>query len=276
MNIPAPPHPDAISLYQGDLAAPDDEVWTLAPNGETWVRNVSRPSLTPFLPKTGNSNGAAILVVPGGGFQFVSISNEGWPIAEWLADLGYTAFVLTYRTEVTPVGADDFDAALKQRFVALTSRAPPAQGMATQFTIASEDAQIALRLIRDCTQDWEIDENRVGMLGFSAGAMTTLATVMAGQAGTSPDFIGLIYGPMDAVEPPANPPPMFVGLSADDPLFGGRGFGLVESWQRAGGAVELHYYERGAHGFGSHKKGTTSDLWFDQFVAWMAQRGIAG
>jgi acetyl esterase/lipase len=275
-NIAATPHPDTISLYDGDPSAPDHEVWTKAPNCETWVRNVSRSSLTPFLPKAGTGNGAAVLVVPGGGFQFVSISNEGWPIAQWLAELGFAAFVLTYRTEVTPTGADDFDAALKQRFVSLQAAAPPATSMATQATLASEDAQIALRLIRDRAQDWGLAENRVGMLGFSAGAMTTLATVMAGQDGASPDFIGLIYGPMNAVEPPANPPPLFVGLSADDPLFGGRGFGLVESWQRAGGAVELHYYERGEHGFGSHKKGTTSDLWFDQFVAWMTRRGLAG
>jgi dipeptidyl aminopeptidase/acylaminoacyl peptidase len=57
-------------------------------------------------------------------------------------------------------------------------------------------------------------------------------------------------------------------------LFGGQGFGLIESWKRAGGSVEFHYYSGGGHGFGSYKKGTTSDLWFDQFMAWMKAKGL--
>jgi acetyl esterase/lipase len=67
---------------------------------------------------------------------------------------------------------------------------------------------------------------------------------------------------------------MFVALASDDPLFNKQGFGLVESWQKAGGAVELHYYSGGSHGFGSHKKDTTSDLWFDQYMAWMKVSGF--
>jgi dipeptidyl aminopeptidase/acylaminoacyl peptidase len=57
-------------------------------------------------------------------------------------------------------------------------------------------------------------------------------------------------------------------------LFNKQGFGLVESWQKAGGSVELHYFEGGSHGFGSHKKGTTSDLWFDEYMAWMKAKGF--
>jgi acetyl esterase/lipase len=97
---------------------------------------------------------------------------------------------------------------------------------------------------------------------------------MAAMDDAKPAFMANIYGPMTQLDPPTDPPPLFVALAADDPLFGGQGFGLVEGWQRAGGAVELHYYDGGQHGFGSHKKGTTSDLWFDQYVAWMAARGV--
>jgi dipeptidyl aminopeptidase/acylaminoacyl peptidase len=58
-------------------------------------------------------------------------------------------------------------------------------------------------------------------------------------------------------------------MASDDQLFNKQGFGLIESWQKAGGSVELHYYQGGGHGFGSRPQGTTSDLWFEQFMAWM-------
>lgn len=114
----------------------------------------------------------------------------------------------------------------------------------------------------------------VGIRSFSAGAMTTLATTLANAPDARPDFIAPIYGFMTAVTTPPNPQPMFAALASDDMLFNKQGFGLVESWQRAGGPVELHYYNAGGHGFGSHRRGTTSDLWFWQFMTWMETRGL--
>jgi acetyl esterase/lipase len=260
---------NAIALC-ADEGAPDTEIWTHATNGETWIRNVSHPSVTPFLPKLGASNGAAVLVIPGGGFQFISISNEGWPVAQWLADRGVAAFVLTYRTELTPDDEAAFGVALEARFKDIGRGAPPDARMVSQTGIAAQDAQAAMKLIRDRAADWGVDTARIGMLGFSAGAMTMMASVETAK----PAFIGNIYGPMTAVVPPSEPPPMFVSMASDDPLFAGQGFDLIENWQRAGGAVELHYYEGGGHGFGSHNKGTTSDLWFEQFVAWMGARAV--
>jgi acetyl esterase/lipase len=278
-NIAADAEPTAIPLYSGiapgSEAATQKEIWTLALGREKWIRNVTRPTLTPFLPKKGKGNGAAVLVIPGGGFKFVSISNEGWPVARWLADHGIAAFVLKYRVEPTPENADDFGNAMMATMQAPPSDAPT---MARQFdpaiAIARADAQTALRMIRGNATKWGIDPKRVGMLGFSAGAMTTLATTLADAPDARPDFIAPIYGMMSAITPPANPQPMFVALASDDPLFNKQGFGLVESWQKAGGSVEFHYFEGGSHGFGAQKKGTTSDLWFDEYLAWMKARGL--
>ncbi len=271
------PEPNAIPLYQG--AAPgfenaaQKEVWTNM-NGETWIRNVTRPTLTPYLPKKGKATGAAVLVVPGGGFKFVSMSNEGTPIAQWLAARGIAAFVLKYRTDVTPDGEEEFG----KEMMALFSRPPSTDNDLPIRTEAIDraraDAQVALRMIRANAGKWGVDAKRVGMLGFSAGAMTTLATTLADDPTARPDFIAPIYGMMLPVTPPANPQPMFAALASDDPLFNKQGFGLIDSWQKAGGSVEFHYYQGGAHGFGSHKKGTTSDGWFDQFVTWMKVKGF--
>jgi acetyl esterase/lipase len=273
-----PAEPSAIPLYQGPApgseTATQTEVWTEAMGSEQWVRNVTRPTLTPFLPKKGTGNGAAVLVIPGGGFQFVSISNEGWPIAQWLADRGIAAFVLKYRTEKTPDSEAEFQKAMMARFQAPRADAPPAPEMNAAVEIARADAQTALRMIRSNASKWGIDTKRVGMLGFSAGAMTTMATTLANAPDARPDFIAPIYGMMLPVAPPSNPQPMFAALASDDPLFNKQGFGLIESWQKAGGSVEFHYFSGGSHGFGSHKKGTTSDMWFDEYMAWMKARGL--
>lgn len=279
IRIDQPAEPNAIPLYQGKAPGSENatypEVWSKAFGKEQWVRNITRPTLTPFLPKKGKANGAAVLVIPGGGFQFVSISNEGWPVAQWLADRGVAAFVLKYRVEQTPDNEADFGKVMTERF-----RAPPPSGATTdrQFepavAIARADAQAALRMIRANAAKWGIDTKRVGMLGFSAGAMTTLATTLADAPDARPDFIAPIYGMMTAVTPPPSPQPMFAALASDDPLFNKQGFGLIESWQKAGGSVEFHYYQGGNHGFGAQKKGTTSDLWFEQYMAWMKAKGI--
>jgi acetyl esterase/lipase len=274
-----PAEPRAIPLYQGvapgSEGATQQEVWTKAMGRELWVRNITVPTLTPYLPKKGKANGAAVLVIPGGGFQFVSINNEGWPVAQALADRGVAAFVLKYRVERTPDNTADFAKEMAARF-----SAPPPRPDTTnrQFepavAMARADAQTALRMIRGNAAKWGVDTKRVGMVGFSAGAMTTLATTLADDASARPDFIAPIYGMMHAITPPANPQPMFAALASDDPLFNKQGFGLVESWQKAGGSVEFHYYQGGSHGFGAQKKGTTSDLWFEQFVAWMKAQGL--
>jgi acetyl esterase/lipase len=274
----SPAEPTAIPLYQGKAPgsenATQQEVWTEAMGRELWVRNITRPTLTPFLPKKGTGNGTAVLVIPGGGFQFVSITNEGWPVAQWLADRGIAAFVLKYRVEQTPDSDADFAKKMAERFQAPRNDAAPTPEMNAAVAIARADAQTALRMIRSNAVKWGVDIKRVGMLGFSAGAMTTMATTLADAPDARPDFIAPIYGMMLPVAPPPHPQPMFAALASDDPLFNKQGFGLIESWQKAGGSVEFHYFSGGSHGFGSQKKGTTSDLWFDEFMAWMKVQGL--
>ena len=79
---------------------------------------------------------------------------------------------------------------------------------------------------------------------------------------------------MVAVTVPAHAPPLFTALALDDPLFGGQGFGVVDSWRKAGRAVEVHGYERGGHGFGVGKPGTSTTMLLPEFLAWMQSRGL--
>ena len=134
------------------------------------------------------------------------------------------------------------------------------------------DARAAFALIRSRAAEWHIDPQRIGMVGFSAGAMLTLATALKGQD-AKPAFIGDIYGPLSPVTVPTDAPPMFVALAADDPFFANGGFGLIDSWKKAGKPVEFHLYEQGGHGFGMYQKSTTSTGWFDAFTRWMDMHG---
>lgn len=205
--------------------------------------------------------------------KFASMDNEGWPIAKWLAERGIAAFVLKYRLMETPDAEDAFMARVALNFDPATpvgQRVDVSKGV--PFAVAG--AQTALRMMGSNAAKWNIDPTHVGLLGFSAGAMTTLGVTLANAADARPDFIAPIYGSMLAVTPPENAPPMFAAMAADDPLFNRQGFGLVESWQKAGRPVEFHLYESGGHGFGSFKKGTTSDNWFAHLTAWLAVRGL--
>jgi acetyl esterase/lipase len=139
---------------------------------------------------------------------------------------------------------------------------------------ATEDALRALKLVRSSAARWHVDPARVGMIGFSAGAMTSLNAALAPNAADRPAFVGYIYGPMVAVDVPADAPPMFAAFALDDPLFGSAGFGLVEAWHRANRPVELHAYEQGDHGFGLGKPGTTTTLMLDEFLAWLQSRHL--
>jgi acetyl esterase/lipase len=274
--IPTPAQPDAIRLYPGvapgSEGATQKEQWESLPHDRV-ARNVTQPTLTPILPAKGSANGAAVIVTPGGGFMVLSIENEGYAVAHWLAEHGITAFVLKYRVNPTPASEAEMTELGNRMFLAPPGAARPPPPTSE---LAVADGQQALRLVRRRAADWGIDPKRVGMVGFSAGAMTVLQVALKNAADARPDFIAPIYGPVDSVTVPPNAPALFVARAADDPLIPLKSFGLVEAWHAAGAPVELHVYEHGGHGFGASHRGTTSDLWMDEFYAWLKDRGLLG
>jgi acetyl esterase/lipase len=272
--IPTPAQPGAIPLYPG--VAPGSEHTT---QKEQWAsvqhdqvaRNVTRPTLTPILPARDRATGAAVIVAPGGGFMVLSMQNEGYEVAHWLAARGIAAFVLKYRLNPTPASPAAFDALTRHMFMPRPPGAIPPP--LPSSTLAVDDAQRALRLVRGRAAEWGIDPARIGMVGFSAGADTVLEVALRNAADARPDFIATIYGPMGPVTVPPHAPPLFVAHAADDPLLPLGGFALVDDWQKARAPFELHVYEHGGHGFGMRHQGTTSDLWSEEFYAWMKSNG---
>ncbi len=271
--IATPAQPTAIPLKTGTLPdARAKEAWHQQ-YGSVFARNVTDATLTPFLPDPAKANGTAVIVAPGGGFRTLSMANEGWDVAKALADRGVAAFVLKYRLNQTPADMAGFERSMREMFSGTAPRPRPnpaaaANALAPQIA----DANAAFALIRSRAAEWKVDPDRIGMIGFSAGAMLTMATTLSSNE-AKPAFIGDVYGPLAASSVPADAPPLFVAIAADDPFFANSGFGLIESWKAAKRPVEFHLYEQGGHGFGMYQKPTTSTGWFDAFVRWMDMHG---
>jgi acetyl esterase/lipase len=270
--IAIPAQPTAIPLNTGTLPnASVPESWH-SQYGSVFARNVTEATLTPFLPDTGKAIGTAVVVAPGGGFRTLSMENEGWDVARALAARGVAAFVLKYRLNQTPAGMPAFEKSMAEMWATARPARPPPEQQIARLGPQIADARAAFDLIRRRAGEWNVNPDRIGMVGFSAGAMLTLATALAGQD-AKPAFIANIYGPLAPVTVPAEAPPLFVALAADDPLFANEGFGLIDSWRAAKRPVEFHLYEQGGHGFGMYPKTTTSTGWFDAFVRWLEMHG---
>jgi acetyl esterase/lipase len=271
--LQAPAEPNAIQLGTGGVQnQPASETW-FRQWGDPMARNITTATLTPFLPKAGTANGAAVIVAPGGGFRWLSMGNEGWEVAQALADKGIAAFVLKYRLHPTPPSLDSFSAWMNRPRMAApansdtakagSSPRPPQMDLSNQLA----DAEAAYAMIVRRAKEWGVDTNRIGMIGFSAGAGLTMHSTLHSRK-MKLAFIGPIYGGMGAVNVPKNAPPMFNVIATDDFLFGGK-FDVIASWYKAGIPVEFHLYQNGGHGFGLGNPNRTSNKWFDAFMHWL-------
>jgi acetyl esterase/lipase len=272
-TIPAPAETSAIPLYgEATPGLASSENWSYWDNKDYVVRNVTRPTLTAFLPDPQKATGAAVVVAPGGAFMLLAVGPEGWEVGKRLAERGIAAFVLKYRIIPTPEAEADASAFINKAVA--KSLTNPKKQPKLKYPASTDDALAALALVRQNAGQYGIDPKRVGMIGFSAGAMTSLNAVLAAKPGKGPDFFGYIYGPQVAVPVPNDAPPLFAAIAFDDPLFPTMGFPIVEAWQKAKRPVELHAYGRGGHGFNLGRDGTTTTLMLDQYIAWMNMQGF--
>jgi len=184
------------------------------------------------------------------------------------------AFVLKYRLNQTPADLQEFARPPQQTgSPAAPPPRPSPDRAAASLAPQVADARAAFGLVRKRAAEWNVDPDRIGMIGFSAGAMLAMTTALTDRE-ASPAFVADIYGPLTAVDVPPDAAPLFVALAADDPLFPATDFGLVASWRAADRPVEFHYYERGGHGFGMYPKDTTSTGWFEAFISWLTMHGM--
>jgi acetyl esterase/lipase len=279
-----------MPLYAGDIPnaiAARDEETTRDPNEAYPFRlNISRPNLTVYAPRSRDTKRAAVIILPGGSYRGLSMVKEGHDVARAFNDLGVTAFVLKYRTP-------------SERHMVDKTRGP------------LQDAQQAIRLVRDRADEWHIDPNRIGLIGFSAGGHLAATTGTQFDqpalpewraANLRPDFLILVYpvisfsdelahqgsreqllGAAPAADlikrysnelnVTARTPPTFLVHAADDTTVAvGNSMRFAEALQAQHVAVELLVYPAGGHGFGLNNA-TTRDRWFDRCAQWLESQG---
>ena len=235
----------------------------------TSVTNIHNPSITVFPAPKEKANGAAVLIVPGGGHRQLVFGAEGVEPAKFLNDLGVTAFVLKHRL-------------------------PREEGSPYSLDIhPRQDVQRAMRLIRSRAAEWSLDPSRIGMMGFSAGgevvAMLVYSPTRATRARPIPidrmncraDFQISIYpGPLGvpAGPIPADAPPAFFVVANDDASHVGPILDQLAKYEQAKRPVEVHLYARGGHGFnlGARSKYASIKAWPQRLADWLGDSGLLG
>ncbi|MDO4187193.1 MAG: alpha/beta hydrolase fold domain-containing protein [Bacteroidales bacterium] len=273
---------EVLNLYDGP--APGTENWThheskMGESGEV-LFNVSEPTLAVYLPEPEKATGAAIVVCPGGGFSILSYVGEGTLVAQELCKRGITAFVLKYRT--TPVTDEsgkvsDNPQDLVKIMGWINETIQNATKGLTQACLdleyshlAFEDADRAMTLVRQNASKWNINPDKIGIMGFSAGAVTTMHQALSHSEQSKPNFIGVIYGGWTPdVAAPADAAPMFICAPVNDVFQPDESIDVYKAWRSAKAPVELHYYSVSAHGYGAVPTGKSSDLWVEEMYRFM-------
>lgn len=267
--IDAPRFKNQIYLY-GEPKADDvnAEQWYEIEGRGQFVRNVKAPTMIPYLPKRSKANGAAIIIAPGGAFLHHTFGSGGYEAAEWFKKQGFATFILKYRVEDTPREEADYQKYTQEKMAGYI-----AGGMSGNYAPATpdyaiEDMNAAVKYLREHAKEFNIQSDKIGIVGFSAGALMAVYNAESAPVESKADFIGSIYGQLVLRDMPEKVPPMFAAMSSDDALSGQSGFEVIQAWQKHG-IVELHLYGLGGHNFGMGHEPYTSALWPQEFMAWL-------
>ena len=246
--------------------------------GGGMFRNVTSPTLEIYLPEKGKETGTAVVICPGGGYSVVVYQGEGVSNAKELAKNGIAAFVLKYRLPVDAIMTD-------------------------KSTGPLQDAQQAIKLVRENAVKWNIDPAKIGIMGFSAGGhlASTVAThfekaLINNPKGTSlrPDFQVVVYPVIsmqqalthrdsrkqllgeqpsqqlvdlfsNELQVKENTPPAYITHAADDNVVDvDNSINYFEALRRHKVPVEMHIYPKGGHGFIFGRRG-----WMTSLLEWI-------
>lgn len=258
-----------IYLYgEPDKADVNFEQWYEIENRGQFVRNVKVPTLIPYLPEAKNSNGAAIIIAPGGAFLHHTFGSGGYEAAEWFKSHGFATFILKYRVEITPREEADYQAYVAEKMAGYRAGGLSGNYAPATPDYAFEDINAAVKLIRSRAKEFNIMPDKIGIVGFSAGALMAVYNAESAIPECKADFIASIYGQLVMRDMPDKLPPMFAAMSSDDELSGQSGFEIIQAWQKRG-IVELHLYGQGGHNFGMGHAPFTNYLWPQEFLAWL-------
>lgn len=227
--------------------------------------NVSKPTLTFYAPR-GHNTGAAVVVFPGGGYQILAIDLEGTEVCDWLNSIGVNCVLVKYRV--------------------------PNTGPYPKSPAALQDAQRAVGMVREHAAEWHIDPDRIGVLGFSAGAHLAAALSThfdqrlydpvdaADRVSCRPDFAVIVYpgylaladqdfAPNPEIHPNAQTPASFIVQAEDDPVHVENAVVYFMALKNAKVPAELHIYAQGGHGYGLRRTELPVTTWPQRVEDWL-------
>lgn len=284
---PAPEITQSVyRLYDGPAPGSEDWDWEeysyTDERGETYFTNIKDPELVAFLPPKDIATGAAMIVCPGGSFRVNYYTKEGANEAQWLAEHGIAAFVLKYRlihfarneeeAFYEPKGepAPVYTPEEKEQFAAY---AAAARGL------YNDDGRAAIAYVRAHAGEFGIDPDRIGMMGFSAGAMLTSDVALNHTPESAPNLVVPVYGAAFALPEklPEDAAPLFVCAPEFDLFRGLTGVDMVRAWKDAGLSAEAHYFAGVGHGYGYYPESDDPVyVWIDLLYAFMRRTGFLG
>jgi len=288
MNINAQ---NLISLYSGHvpnaIESTEEEITEIDNANQLRYSKVIRPTLEIHLPKKSKATGAAVIIIPGGGYGLVAYTHEGIDIASAFNKMGVAAFILKYRL-------------------------PSVKTMVDMSIGPLQDAQQAIKTVRMRAGEWGVDSSKVGVIGFSAGGH------LASTAGTHfskavienkehidlrPDYMILVYpvisltkelmhkGSRDnliGLNPTSEltdrfsnelqvsaktPPTLLIHAGDDQTVTVKNSIKFYEALLKNNVPAEMHIYPKGGHGFGVHNQ-TTPDKWIERVENWLKATNI--
>jgi acetyl esterase/lipase len=246
--------PPEIKIWDGNMpgvgAAEPEGISPNKKNKVTRLINVSEPTIRFYPAKVCGESSPVVIVCPGGGYNILAYDLEGTEIAEWLNSIGVSAAILKYRVPQNREGA-------------------------------LEDARRAVRMVREKAEEWNIDPERVGMLGFSAGGHLTAA---CSNSPDRPNFSVLVYpaylfqkGGIELAEDiqvDEDTPPAFVVQTRDDKNHYRSTLAYSAALDALEIPIEVHMFAKGGHGYGLRPSEHPVSKWPELCEAWMREMGF--
>jgi len=258
----------AIKHQKWELKSYKENSVLISKQEGVWLDNISVPEMHLYKAKGDSITDKAMIICPGGGLFFSAYDKEGVKLAKKLASNGITAIVLKYRTYPRKGSVIDWAGTLWGK---------PQMAIDSAKIIlpySTKDALTAIEVMREKAAKYNINPNKIGLMGFSAGGAVTMEAAYTSISKNQPNFIAPIYPWMDIVKGqkvPSNKPPAFITCANNDEYreIPTSSVQIYQDWIQAEAKVELHMFSEGGHGFGMNKINSPVDRWSQLLIDWI-------